>query len=250
MAYFHFFKDLRCDCCLHNSHFDLLHASPYQEQSLHRDSKVWRDSRDKKFHALAVCGNCRSPMSLDISSRDRAQVPAQEHQFLNRINLEIVDKVNQSPRRQVPSHTIKLDESGRDLSPYFKIDKVYTESRQEIPSNLPVDIEAMLKEDVLEVLSSPRYLVVSCRALLEMACKDLLDNPDAKLIGMIDQLKEQGFITSSIAQWAHTIRKLANGAVHGSDSPTKEDAQEVYSFAITILELLYTYPARIEELKQ
>ncbi|MEG3696596.1 DUF4145 domain-containing protein [Vibrio coralliirubri] len=250
MAYLHFFKDLRCECCLHNSNFHLLHAAPYQEQALHGDNKIWRDSSAQKFHAIAVCGNCRNPASMDISAKERAQHPAQSHQFLNRINLEIVDKVNQSPRRQVPSHTIKLDESGRDLSPYFKIDKIYTENHQELPSELPADIERMLRDDVMQVLASPRYLVVSCRALLETACKDLLDKPTSKLIGMIDQLKDQGFITSSIADWAHTIRKLANDAVHTTDAPTKEEAREVYNFAMTILELLYTYPARITALKQ
>lgn len=250
MAYLHFFKDIRCGCCLHNSNFEVLHATPYQEESIQNDSKIWRDSKDNKFHLLTVCSNCRNPTSIDISLKNRAQMPVHAHHFLNRLNLEIIDKVNQSPRRLQAAYTLKIDEFGRDLGPLFNVDKIYTENKAELPSNLPLHIEQMVKNDILQVLASPRYLVVACRSLLEVACKDLLDSPTNKLIGMIDQLKDQGFITASIAEWAHTIRKLANEAVHTSEAPTKEEAQEVYNFAMTILELLYSYPARIDNLKR
>lgn len=177
------------------------------------------------------------------------QKPVNTHHFLNKLNLSITEGSPLSSQKRKLAYTINTDELGYDLSPYFNITRTFTDKTTTLPQHLPSHIESMIIDDVLQVMGSAKFLIVACRSVLETACKDLLNEPSGKLVGMINQLKEDGFITQSIADWAHTIRKLGNEAVHSDTKPTQEEALELYNFTMTILELLYSYPARVKALR-
>ncbi len=248
MAYFHFLDNVSCPTCNHNANFDLLYASPIRVSTKTMERTVWHDS-NSDFHGLFVCSHCRNPLGMDLCLKKQNDKPQHPHHFLNRLNFQIIQSVQHSTKRNFSSYELKMDNLGYNLRQFFSVTRTYTEVSQSIPSHLPVSIERMLKEDVLQVMGSPRFLVMACRSLLESACKDLLDQPNGKLVAMINQLSEQGHITKSVADWAHTIRKIGNESVHTDEAPTTEDAKELYDFTLTILELLYTYPARVRALR-
>ncbi|HHY0435683.1 TPA: DUF4145 domain-containing protein [Vibrio parahaemolyticus] len=248
MAFFHFLDNVPCPKCNHNANFDLLYASPHRESRETNEGTRWSES-SSLFHGLFTCTQCGNPLSMDISLKKNGNTPLLACLFLNRLNFQIINSAQGSTKKNFSSYELKMDKLGHNLRQYFQVEEIYSEVNQSIPSHLPSKIEKMIKDDVLQVMGSPKYLVIACRALLETSCKDLLENPTGKLVSMINQLSEQGHITKSVADWAHTIRKIANESVHTDESPTPEEAREVYDFTLTILELLYSYPARVKKLR-
>ncbi|WP_048796414.1 MULTISPECIES: DUF4145 domain-containing protein [Serratia] len=170
--------------------------------------------------------------------------------FLNRLGYEIAKKKMSAPEHEFPVHAIESSRLGVNLRPAFEIEKIYPGGETAIPDNLPPQIERMYKDDLIAVRGSARHTIICCRSILESACKQILEVKNKKLIAMIDALKTGGFIPSTMADWAHTIRILGNDAVHEDDAPGADEASEILAFTDNLLQLLFTYPARIEKIRE
>lgn len=254
MAYLHYFTDMHCGTCGSIVNFDLVYSSPRRVSVDDLSSSVrWEDSREE-FSGLFICSRCKNPHFVDFrvnTSLNRnpayADFFAKPYRLLNRLEyVNITNPVTSGARR---GYEVKNEQLGQNLRPCFLVGSVYTQNSATIPQNLPSNIHDMYVNDLLQVTGSNRHVIISCRAILEAACKHKLSSDNGKLVEMIDALVQAGFIPRVISEWAHTIRLLGNEAVHKEQSPPREVAMEVMSFTTTILELLYTYPARISALR-
>ncbi|WP_049856845.1 DUF4145 domain-containing protein [Trabulsiella odontotermitis] len=176
--------------------------------------------------------------------------PTEINKFLNRLGYQIGQTKMSAPDHEFPAHTIDISRVGTNLRPSFEIEKIYPGGESAIPDNLPSQIERMYKEDLMAVRGSARHTIISCRTILESACKQILEVKNKKLIAMIDTLKNDGLIPSTMADWAHTIRIIGNDAVHEDESPGIDEASEIVAFTDNLLQLLFTYPARIEKIRE
>ncbi|WP_421210033.1 DUF4145 domain-containing protein [Aeromonas enteropelogenes] len=246
MAYFHYFSDVTCPKCQHLAHFSLLHAAAHRDPHQQAGVTQWADS-STKFHGIFTCGYCRNPQAMDftLNRNSPKPMPAYPMNFLNRLNFEM-SKNQMSSASARPVMTLNTDDLGHNLRTYFSITNQYGSENDVIPKHLPAFIEDLVINDLLQVTGSPRHVVISCRALLEAACKDKLGSEGGKLVSMIQQLHSQGFITSALANLAHSIRMIGNEAVHQSEPVPLESANEIKDFTMLLLELLYTYPARTD----
>ncbi|EMV0202349.1 DUF4145 domain-containing protein [Klebsiella quasipneumoniae] len=145
---------------------------------------------------------------------------------------------------------MKMDDVGTDLRKFFKLDTIYPEGTDSVPEHLPQEIHSMYVDDLLQATSSPRLTLVSCRMILESACRDKLGTDKGRLVDLIQKLGEAEALPRVMLDWANTIRQFGNEAVHVSGSPTVDEATEIRSFTVTLLEFLYSHPARIDSLRK
>lgn len=136
-----------------------------------------------------------------------------------------------------------------NLTPFCNILDIYPKEFPDIPSDLPAEIQDMYSNDLTEILNSPKHVVIECRSIIETACKDRLQKTSGNLKKMIDELVTQSILPEIVAEWAHTIRMIANENVHGGEKSSPDEANELLEFTTILLELLYSYPARIKRLK-
>lgn len=92
---------------------------------------------------------------------------------------------------------------------------------------------------------SPSIVLTTCGTVLELALKEL--DPSSgrkKLYKRIENLHEDGVITSPIKDWAHGIRLDRNNAVHDGEGDEK-DAAEYIEFLKMFFTMAFSLPARI-----
>ncbi|MEH4206720.1 DUF4145 domain-containing protein [Klebsiella pneumoniae] len=250
MPYLHYFSDVHCSVCGHNASFSLLHAMNMRKSEIHSVSKttMWADD-NLRYRGLFCCGHCQSPVTCDFSLIDRG-LGTQARNFLNRLSIEIIEPGSRSTQQRRLGLEIKMDQIGTNLRKFFSLDAFHPKGEDSIPENLPADIHSMYVDDLLQATSSPRLTLVSCRMILESACRDKLGTDKGKLVELIQKLGTAQALPQVMLDWANTIRQFGNEAVHVSGSPTSEEATEIRSFTITLLEFLYSHPARISSLRQ
>lgn len=204
---------------------------------------VWRPTSDGVIRALVTCSTCHSGAVLDLKVKDFDEVRRRGGDTVSQLNL--VGTVHQKggSRQQVANHP------GEPLDNIFEVVGRYPPTTDTVPPDLPDPLAREYREELLNSRASNRHTVGACRVILEMACKDRMPDVGGNLFDRIDALHTNGMITRSIADWAHTIRKLGNEALHGDPAPSREEADEVFNFTVLLLELLYSYPARIDRLK-
>ncbi|ENQ6247013.1 DUF4145 domain-containing protein [Klebsiella quasipneumoniae] len=250
MPFLHYFSDVHCAVCGHNSSFSLLHAACMRRSELntHSQTIMWREDHSN-FRGIFTCGNCFSPVTFDFSPMVRAP-GLKPVSFLNRLSLEMIDPSASSSRPRRIGYEVKMDDVGTDLRKFFKLDTIYPEGTDSVPEHLPQEIHSMYVDDLLQATSSPRLTLVSCRMILESACRDKLGSDKGRLVDLIQKLGEAEALPRVMLDWANTIRQFGNEAVHVSGSPTVDEATEIRSFTVTLLEFLYSHPARIDSLRK
>ncbi|HCM5103668.1 TPA: DUF4145 domain-containing protein [Klebsiella pneumoniae] len=162
----------------------------------------------------------------------------------------MIDPSASSSRPRRIGYEVKMDDVGTDLRKFFKLDTIYPEGTDSVPEHLPQEIHSMYVDDLLQATSSPRLTLVSCRMILESACRDKLGTDKGRLVDLIQKLGEAEALPRVMLDWANTIRQFGNEAVHVSGSPTVDEATEIRSFTVTLLEFLYSHPARIDSLRK
>ena len=254
MAYLHYISDHHCNNCKRNSDFSLLYATPITVRRPNQEGRrKWGESQDT-FRGLFTCGYCRSPHMIQITKTKNQNYGGKGifnntlGGFLNRLNFLEVEIKGRSPSYS-RVHQLNTQNYGIDLRGFMSIDNVYPSDEVDTPNSLPENIEDMYLE-LEEVKGSARYTLVACRKILETVCEHELDSVKGSLMKQIEQLKEEGKLPASIVDWAHTIRMLGNKAVHEDKKPSFDEANEIKGFVKTMLELLYTYPAKINELQK
>lgn len=120
------------------------------------------------------------------------------------------------------------------------------EAPQYIPDNI--------KNFFLQALLSLRHgnfdsSAMTSRKVLEIATKFI--NPDfkGKLFDRIEELEKNGRITSSIKNWAHSIRLDGNEAAHDEKPTTQESAKELLDFVEMFLIYCFTLPGMLKARK-
>ncbi|EAN1794675.1 DUF4145 domain-containing protein [Salmonella enterica subsp. diarizonae] len=249
MAILHYFKDLHCPNCNRTSNFQLLQSSPLTERRPIGGERFKWVSSTKIFRGLFICSDCNHPLTMDICSRENGPSPVKSaneiYAFLNRLKLASVDSTTPSCFRV----TIDMDNLGHDLDVYFTIIKKHPDASDDIPGDLPESIHYHYVEYILGA-SSSALIVMGCRCTLEAVCKDKTGS-DGKLVNLINKMAETGVIPEALKQWAHTIRIFGNDAVHDSSKiVSHEEAMEVRNITRLLLEFIYSFPARIERMRQ
>ncbi|MGK5615951.1 DUF4145 domain-containing protein [Proteus mirabilis] len=252
MAYLHYFSHLHCTLCGHTVNYRLLYSTPQAKQQSHYNGiTTWRES-DTHFSGLFTCDNCRNPVMIQFHIDEELKINPnlkglfnRPYLFLNRIKHT---EISGSPPQQ--AYTLDVSKWGEDLRQAFIIDSVMPEQSDTIPVALPNDIRSMYVDDLLQVTGSPRHVLIACRAILEATCKDKLTQPKGNLVNLIERLVQEGYLPKAISEWAHTIREFGNSAVHESVAPERETANEIMMFTKTLLELMYSYPEKIQEIRK
>ena len=248
---------MHCHKCGNTNNFDLvrcvhqrvLKVSPSQVER-------WEDEKEK-FGGLFLCSHCHESSFILFSRKTPPNNGAQLHPviaadyhmlmgYLNRLTL--ISYPRTGIGKTVLSE-VQTDSTGDNLRITFDIQSIYPESEDSIPAYLPPSIHKMYAEDLLQVTGSPRHSVIACRALIEAACKDKLGVTNKRLVDLIADLGDQGIITKDLTTMAHNIRSIGNDAVHDSDPISREESKELIDFTKLLLEIIYTYPERVKQLK-
>jgi hypothetical protein len=103
---------------------------------------------------------------------------------------------------------------------------------------LYVDAQHGLREG-----KSPEIAVATLRSVLDVATKEA-GGTQEKLVQRINELRDAGKLTQSMAKWAHALRLEGNTAVHEIDANAVQ-AAELASFVGMLLDMLFTLPATI-----
>jgi hypothetical protein len=140
-----------------------------------------------------------------------------------------------------------------DLSNHYIVDKVYPQKDTiKVPEGLTDHIEKLYVEaaNVFYDKRSPQIASVSCRMLLEAACKDRLPEYFKKgLKNTIKSLGEDCIIPQTLVDLADTIRIIGNEAAHEVIPVEQEEAETIWEFTNIFLEYLYALPYKIDRLR-
>lgn len=258
MPYLHKYSDNVCSTCGAVGSSALLRAAPQMKSRRGNRGKQQWEEDGENFIGLFICDNCKAPFTMGLSldrdafydqARRKMSLPASRTDFLNRIAT--VEVKQEGSSHAVYRDQIRNSGYGVDLRNFFRITWLYPKVLMSTPADLPDNLRQHFEEDLNNIIGSPRHAVVECRTILELAAVDKL--PELKGKGprsQIEGLVKAGYLTIPMGEWVHTIRTLANGAIHEGVRPTAEERDEVVEFTRIVLELLYSYPARIERLKE
>lgn len=262
----HYFKEFHCPHCNTISSQSILHAASEKK----KDSSIGWIS-DELIRAFIECHNCNQPSMLvlrpkkfshgSINYQDVPILGNTDHhiQFLNRLRslIDILDlkKPPHDQQRGLQRNWIinSTQHEGIILNNFYDIVQQFPDSQIQKPNEKYIP-PALMGEinDLISVLGQPRFAIIGCRRVIERACKEKL-GPKAekmKLHQLIEASLTDLEATKQINQWAHTLRNLGNEAVHGDDSsPTLDEAQQAFDLTMLLLDLLFTYPKRIENLR-
>ena len=128
-----------------------------------------------------------------------------------------------------------------------------------MPEGIPQNIEEYIEE---ACCSLPKSRVVMAASALDAILNDkgytadhVANNFNCKgdLYNRIKEAANAGIITQDMADWAHTIRLLANGQRHISakhyTNVTVDEADEVFEYLMTIVQILFTIPNKVKIFK-
>lgn len=101
-------------------------------------------------------------------------------------------------------------------------------------------------QDMLAEGKSPSIVLATARSVLELALKEIDDEPKLTLYQRIEQLHAKGIITSPVKDWAHDIRLDGNAGTH-SGSGDQASAAEYIEFLKLFLDMSFSLPERIKE---
>lgn len=110
-----------------------------------------------------------------------------------------------------------------------------------------IDLQKMIREN-----KQPHMIIMGCRAVLEVAVRQLEDEETKQknitLHQRILDLFQKGIITVSLKDWAIKIKEYGNGAAHEMKG-TPEEAKELVEFTKIFLLFTFEMPATIEALR-
>jgi hypothetical protein len=246
----------------------VLHAAPEVEKvQLPNGHEKWQETGER-IRAFVSCGNCKQPSMLvlcpvkdlvqppeTLSYHRFTQDPIKQAMFLNRV-CPVNDVFVETPDALVPVrpyYAVPAHPPGETLNPFYTVYQQFPESAVQRPDavHLPEKIDQELNA-LIQVLHQPRYAIIGCRRVLEMACKEKLgeNKKDKNLYELIEAALDELETTKQISEWAHTLRHLGNVAVHKDEEmPDLHEVRQAYDLTRLILDLLFAYPAKIASLR-
>lgn len=190
---------------------------------------LWESSKDSKGRdvrikttmstqccALSRCPRCTNPVMFVISA-PRSQInTGQNDSYTRVINSYVVDHTYPEAKKN-DSHPAWPE----------KIQKPF------------VDAQNMLDEG-----KSAAFVVTACRAVLDVATKELAGEGKS-IFDRIEDLAKKGIVTGSLRDWAHEVRQRGAESVHDLDGGTPEQAKELVEFIRLFLHVTFELPQAI-----
>lgn len=122
--------------------------------------------------------------------------------------------------------------------------------RKPLGSNVPMNVrrsfdEAVRSHDAAAYTAS----ALMSRRVVEVIAESL-GAKGRNLDSQIDDLKTKGEVDARLAEWAHGIRLLGNEAAHALQaSISSEDASDLILFAEALINYVYVYRAKFDEMQ-
>lgn len=120
-------------------------------------------------------------------------------------------------------------------------------SVEELDDAIPERAKAYL-EQARNSLNAPAGAIMLSASSIDAMLKEI-NLKEGSLYKRIDQAKNNGNITESMAEWDHKIRLEANDQRHAdedTDLPDENDARHVVQFAEALAQFLFVFPARVK----
>lgn len=113
-------------------------------------------------------------------------------------------------------------------------------------AHLPPDIEKLYGEarDAVAI-GSYTAAVLSCRKLLMHIAVAQGAPPGKSFVEYVEHLANSGYVPPNGRGWVDHIRSKGNEANHEIRLMSKEDAEELISFAEMLLKFIYEFPQRV-----
>jgi hypothetical protein len=132
--------------------------------------------------------------------------------------------------------------------PHEFVLEVYPQpEKTDVPDHLP-DGAANAFKQAVEGRKGGLYDAAGAmyRKALDVGLKTIDPQAMGTLQARIDKLAAEQKLTPSIKDWAHEIRLDGNEAAHEESPFTKDDAEQMHSFAQLVLTYLFTLPERVK----
>ncbi len=128
----------------------------------------------------------------------------------------------------------------------YAVTEIYP-SVEELDDAIPERAKAYL-EQARNSLNAPAGAIMLSASSIDAMLKEI-NLKEGSLYKRIDQARNHGTITASMAEWAHEIRLEANDQRHAdedADLPNENDARHVIQFAEALAQFLFIFPARVK----
>ena len=112
--------------------------------------------------------------------------------------------------------------------------------------NLPQELEDLYRE-ARQCVSVSAYTasVLACRKLLMNIAVTQGAKEGKSFASYVQHLADKGFIPPNGHGWVDHIRKKGNEATHEIKVMSREDAEELISFAEMLMKFIYEFPSKI-----
>ena len=112
--------------------------------------------------------------------------------------------------------------------------------------HLPDDIDSLYRESRNCVAASAyTAAVLTCRKLLMNIAVAQDAEAGKSFLFYVDYLAEEGYVPPNGRGWVDHIRRKGNEANHEIILMSKEDAEELISFAEMLMKFIYEFPAKV-----
>lgn len=124
-------------------------------------------------------------------------------------------------------------------------EQMYPKQRR-LDWSIPSGIRAALVESSAS-LGDRRWFSagLGARRAVEMLCADF-GAAGRDLKAKLEWLRDNGHIDAVTYEWSDAVRTVGNDAAHGTDGVSEEDAEDAIEFAVSLCDLLYVVPKRLE----
>ncbi|MBA4799345.1 MAG: DUF4145 domain-containing protein [Rhizobiales bacterium] len=233
---------LKCGNCRNLVDFYFDHVAEYSERPPEELSRLGAVGREMGVHATMRILNEKDK----VSGSAHSQCPRCRHPSLivfecNRVSLEAIAKIVKNRDGNLMGGPSVIN-----VKAYFPEPKVADQSPfwPESLRRMFVDAQDMLAEK-----KSPAIILATARSVLELALKELDEQPKLSLYKRIEHLHEIGVITSAVRDWAHDIRLEGNDGTHAGLGD-EASAAEYIEFLKLFLDMTFALPHRIAEKRQ
>lgn len=170
--------------------------------------------------ALGICGQCGRGILVVLRMRD--EISATEHSEIPLTDgnySRLLDAAPKPPGIEAPLHT-------------------------------PDNAAHFFKQGMDNLLGNWDAAGAMFRKSLEVGLREKFpDIKNNRLVGLINEAKEQGKLSEELADWAHRIRDLGNDASHEGDPFSQEEAEDMANFTKLLFQYIFTLPGEIRKYK-
>lgn len=117
----------------------------------------------------------------------------------------------------------------------------------DVPDHLPDNILSFFLEGTGSLPERPNAAGTMFRKTVDVTLKILLPEETGTFYNRINKARDDGLLTSDLAEWAHHVRLEGNDASHDEDPFTVEEAQSLERFTRLFLMYVFTLPGMLQD---